>query len=75
MSRCSQHLKDCQLIEELDRLLVPQPGECSGGDTSPVAYAEIEALMVVSGHSDVVLEEDDRVFEYGDSFKSYHHQA
>jgi len=40
-----------------------------------VAEADIEALMVVSGHGDIVLEEDDKIYEKGKSFKSYHHQT
>ena len=40
-----------------------------------MADADFEALMVVSGQDDVILEEDDRVYEKGDSFKSKHYQA
>jgi len=42
---------------------------------TPVADADIEALMVVSGHDDVILEEDDRVYEKSGSFKRFHHQV
>ena len=42
---------------------------------TPVADADIEAMMMVSGHGDVYLEEDDGIYEKGDSFKSFHHQA
>ena len=35
----------------------------------------IQARMVASECGDVILEEDDGVYEKGDSFKSYHHQA
>ena len=36
---------------------------------------EIEARMAASGCYDVIFEEDDGVYEKGDFFKSYHHQA
>ena len=31
--------------------------------------------MVVSGHGDVILDEDGDIYEKGDMFKSFHHQA
>ena len=36
---------------------------------------DIEAMMVVKGHDDVALEEDDGIYEKGDEFKSFHCQA
>jgi len=41
----------------------------------PVPDVDIEAMMVVSGHDDVVLEEDDGIYEKGDKFKSFHRQT
>ena len=32
-------------------------------------------MMASSGHKYVVLDEDDRIYEKGDVFKSFHHQA
>jgi len=40
-----------------------------------VADVDIEAMMVVSGHDDVVLEKDDGIYEKGDKFKKFHRQA
>ena len=41
----------------------------------PVTDVNIEAMMVVSGHGDVILDEDDGIYKKGDSLKSFHHQA
>jgi len=40
-----------------------------------VADVDIETMMVVSRHGDIILEEDDRIYEKGDKFKSFHRQA
>jgi len=31
--------------------------------------------MAASGHGDVILDEDDNIYEKGNRFKSFHHQA
>jgi len=36
---------------------------------------DIHQKIVSSAHEDVILEEDDRIFEKGDKFKSFHRQA
>ena len=36
---------------------------------------DIRQKMVSSAHEDIVLEEDDGIYERGDRFKSFHHQA
>ena len=40
-----------------------------------VADVDIKGMMTVSGHGDIVLEEDNVIYERGGSFKSFHHQA
>ena len=42
---------------------------------SPVAENDIARMMASSGHGDVVLDEDNEIYEKGDVFKSFHHQA
>jgi len=41
----------------------------------PVAKEDIAWVMASSGHDDVILGEDDRIYEKGDKFKSFLHQA
>jgi len=41
----------------------------------PVSDEDSTAMMAVSGHGDVILEADDGIYEKGDSFKSFNHQA
>jgi len=38
---------------------------------TPVADVDIEAMMVVNGHGDVILKDDDGIYEKGDKFKSF----
>ena len=41
----------------------------------PISDDVIIQMMVSSGHEDVILDEDDGIYEKGDKFKSFHHQA
>ena len=41
----------------------------------PVAREHIDAMMSSNGLDEVVLEEDDGIYEKGDKFKSFHRQA
>jgi len=41
----------------------------------PIPDNDIIWMMVSSGQEDVVLDEDDDIYEKGDKFKSFHHQA
>jgi len=40
-----------------------------------VAKKDIARMMASSGHEDVVLDKDDKIYEKGDKFKIFHHQA
>ena len=41
----------------------------------PISDDDIIRVMVFSGYEDVVLDEDDGIFEKGNKFKSFHYQA
>ena len=41
----------------------------------PISDNFINQKMISSAHEDVVMEEDDGIYEKGDRFKSFHHQA
>jgi len=41
----------------------------------PVAEEDIAQVMASNEHGDVALEEDDKIYEKGDKFKSFHCQA
>ena len=41
----------------------------------PIPEEDIRQKMVSSAHEDVILEVDDGIYEKGDRFKSFHHQA
>ena len=41
----------------------------------PISDENIAQVMAASGHGDVVLDEDDNIYEKGDKFKSFHHKA
>jgi len=41
----------------------------------PISNNDIIRMMVSSGHKDVVLDEDDGIYEKGDRFKNFHRQA
>ena len=40
-----------------------------------ISDADINQKMISSGHEDVILDEDDSVYEKGDKIKSFHYQA
>jgi len=40
-----------------------------------ISDADINQKMIFSTHEDVVLEENDGIYEKGDRFKSFHRQA
>ena len=39
----------------------------------PVSKEDIVRMMVSSGHADIVLGEDDKIYEKGDKSKCFHH--
>ena len=41
----------------------------------PISGDDIIWMIVSSGHEDVILDEDDGIYEKGDKFKSFHHKA
>ena len=41
----------------------------------PISDDNIHQEMMYSAHEDIVLEEDDKIYEKGDRFKSFHCQA
>jgi len=40
-----------------------------------ISKEDIHQKRISSAHEDIILEEDDGVYEKGDKFKSFHHQA
>ena len=40
-----------------------------------ISDKDIIRVRAASGHGDVILEEDNDIYEKGDKFKSFHHQA
>jgi len=40
----------------------------------PISDTDINWKMISSGHEDIILEEDDDIYERSDRFKSFHHQ-
>ena len=40
-----------------------------------ISDEDITQMMAASGHRDVILDEDNGIYEKGDRFKSFHHQA
>ena len=41
----------------------------------PIPEEDIRQKIISSAHEDVVLEEDDGIYEKGDRFRSFHHQV
>ena len=41
----------------------------------PISEEDIHQKIISSVHEDIVLEEDDEIYEKDDKFKSFHHQA
>ena len=41
----------------------------------PISAEDIARVMATSGQGDVVLDEDDDIYEKSDRFKSFHHQT
>jgi len=41
----------------------------------PMPEEDIRQKIISSDHEDIILEEDDEIYEKGDRFKSFHHQA
>ena len=64
-------IRDPRAVKELGELSVPQPGEAHCG----VADEDIFRRMKEHAQRDIVLEEDDGIYEKGNILKSFHHQA
>jgi len=41
----------------------------------PISDENIARVMAASGHGDVILDENDNIYEKGDRFKSFYHQV
>ena len=59
----------------MGRLSVTNFGRCPEDVHFPILEEDIHQKMVSSAHEDIILEEDDKIYEKGDRFKSFHHQA
>ena len=76
---CPQRPWKCKWDKSLGRLSVPNFGWwCPTGGTPedvqfPISEEDIRQKMISSAYEDVVLEEDDGIYEKGDELKSIHH--
>jgi len=72
---CSQCSRKCEWVkvwaDYLFHILNGVPEEVQ----FPISDDDIIWMMVSSGHKDVILDEDDGIYEKSDKFKSFHHQT